>query len=343
MSSTRIVHWDIAQRLMSRALAAGAQRIGFCRAEWRCSGDCESPYLRTTVGRPRRRDDERFVTVGRGTRSTLYVDIWLRCNHCSKCLTARGRLWRGRATHELLWSSRTWMGTLTFKPSERYRLLAQASAQYGPGFDGLPANHQQRLIEREAYEEVKRYWKRVRKQSGQFLRYIMVAEAHADGSLHYHALVHERGETLLRWKHLSSQWQAGFSKWKVCDRNPASARYVTKYLTKAISSRCRASQFYGLYLPEERVNEMKVEGITNSKEEFDLSKPQGMPCGRTERPKSDESRGFVTELTGVKNGASLPYRAARRDYHRAARPLSENPSEQQAGRETGYVAVPQAG
>lgn len=315
---SRIEHWDKVQRLAAKALANGASRNSFGAIEWDCAGNCQEPYRRATIGRPPApmyRD--RMIMIGPGTKTTIEVVIWLRCNHCRTCLARRAALWRRRATHELLFSARTWMGTLTFKPSERYRLLAKASAEYGPGFDGLPAHHQYRLIERQAYKEVQKYWKRVREESNQPLRYFMVAEEHRDGSLHYHAFVHERAGSELRWKTLSSQWQAGFSKWKLCDRNPASVRYVTKYLTVAIHSRARASVSYGefsLFKGSERnERERNTEG-------------RGNPTARSTRGEANAEvieteemmGGFggghpqvncaaCTELTGrTKDGTSLP-------------------------------------
>lgn len=251
MPHVRNVHWGEAQRLFSRALARGAERKGFGIAEWDVSGSCQSPYLRVTIGRPRQEGpgwyERAFNVLAGRTRTTLEVRMWLPCSRCGACRRRLAYAWRKRAEAELDLSSRTWFGTLTFKPAERYRLLAQASAEYGPGFDGLPESHRFRLIERVAYREVQRYWKRVRKETGLPIRYIMVAEQHSDGSLHYHALLHERAGNEVRYAVLSKQWHMGFTKWKLCDKSPRTARYVTKYLTKSNATRTRASEHYGQF------------------------------------------------------------------------------------------------
>ena len=93
--------------------------------------------------------------------------------------------------------------------------------------------------------DVTKWLKRVRKESGAKLRYILVAEAHKSGLPHYHMLVHEQvGGGQVGERTLRKQWAMGFSKWNlVTDKAPA--RYVCKYLTKAAAARVRASLNYG--------------------------------------------------------------------------------------------------
>lgn len=293
---------------MGRALAAGAERLSFGIAEWDVSGSCTDPYLRITIGRPHI-TGRKFVTVGPGKRTTLEVRMWLPCSRCDRCRARLAYGWRKRAEAELDLSSRTWFGTLTFKPSERYVLLARASMEYGPGFDGLPEQHRFRLIEREAYKLAQKYWKRVRKETGHRLRYIMVAEAHADGSLHYHALVHERAGNEIRHHTLTKQWMHGFTKWKLTNRHRGVAHYVTKYLTKSNASRTRASQHYGFLSRVESGNEMTQKGNTLV---FSYPTSQTLRASGTagqEREQLSGRRGqgppapeLGTELTGVKDG-----------------------------------------
>lgn len=271
MVHVRHIHWDEARRLFSRALAAGGTRKGFSVVEWDVSGNCQSPYQRISLGRPRTEGKKFFTVIAGKTRTALEVRMVLPCSHCDKCRKRLANKWRRRATAELEASSRSWFGTLTFRPSERYRLLAAASAEYGPGFSGLPEKQQFRLIERQGYKEVCKYWKRVRKDSGVRLRYILVAEAHSDGSLHYHALVHERGNQV-RHHQLSKQWWGGFSKWKLVDKDTTEHRtawYVTKYLTKSNLTRTRASVGYGQFSLQGKTFEGTLERNDDSQGESD--------------------------------------------------------------------------
>lgn len=328
MPHVRRVHWDEAQRLFTRALAGGATRHSFGMVEWDISQNCEDPYRRVTLGRPSRTQVRKYVTVGPGSKTTLEVIMWLPCSRCGRCRKRLASSWRQRIKHELALDSRTWFGTLTFRPAARYALHAAASAAYGEGFEGLPEHHRFRLIEREGYKEVQRYWKRVREQSNVKVRYVMVAEQHADGSLHYHAILHERGK-VLRYAIIDEQWHAGFSKWKLVDRSGdylRTAHYVTKYLTKHNAGRTRASQHYAQFSLKESVLVKDAEEEKQSLGEPDLS--QGpkrwglrgggnfLPVGGPGSPRDGPE---ITVLTGVNtDGQSLPSRDGPADYRRPA-------------------------
>lgn len=87
--------------------------------------------------------------------------------------------------------------------------------------------------------------KRVRKQSGARLRYLLVAEAHKSGLPHYHALIHERRFSVpVTERVLRHQWNLGFSKFQLVEGSEA-AWYVAKYLAKDARARVRASVRYG--------------------------------------------------------------------------------------------------
>ena len=64
-------------------------------------------------------------------RSKLPAEMQARCRKCPECLAHRRRLWTARAVDEIEVSSRTWFGTLTVKPFERfkYKLLAERKLQ----------------------------------------------------------------------------------------------------------------------------------------------------------------------------------------------------------------------
>jgi hypothetical protein len=133
------------------------------------------------------------------------------------------------------------------------RLAAQ-----GVDFDDLPEAEQFRERHREIGPEITKWLKRVRKNSGASLRYVLVAEPHTGksgkgsganlGLPHYHLLIHEADESSpLRARHMRDSWSLGFSKVILVDQDAElrHAAYVAKYLSKSASARVRASQGYG--------------------------------------------------------------------------------------------------
>lgn len=76
------------------------------------------------------------------------------------------------------------------------------------------------------------------------MRYCLVAEAHKSGLPHFHVVIHHR-VVPVRHKTLKEAWRLGFSDFKLVEENQAVARYVSKYLAKALGSRVRASARYG--------------------------------------------------------------------------------------------------
>lgn len=174
------------------------------------------------------------------------VEMYTKCRRCPACLKARSLEWTYRAKRELAAASRTWFGTMTLRPEEHYLAsLRWEKAKAGRRFNELSATEQFQAEQEEIAKEITRWLKRVRKESGAPLRYLLVAEAHKSGLPHYHVLVHETspsktvGERTLR-----HQWKLGFSKFKLVE-GPAVAGYVAKYLTKEASARVRASVLYG--------------------------------------------------------------------------------------------------
>lgn len=148
---------------------------------------------------------------------------------------------------ETLRSSRTWFGTLTLRPDEHYRVLAEAvklSKMSQTEFASLSTDQQFSHRCSVIYAEVQRWLKRVRKVSGVPLRYLCVAEAHKSGLPHMHILIHETGAGLtVRKKVLQAQWLLGFSAMKLAE--PEAASYLCKYLSKSFAARVRASIAYG--------------------------------------------------------------------------------------------------
>lgn len=226
---------------------------------WDASGGCENPYPFTVEGRWRsrggydawgdfRRSGLEIPEFGlRGHRKPIWVEIDAPCRRCRVCLARRSAHWAARAKVELSAASRTWFCTLTASPEWQFVYAARASARLekrGVAFHALSDGEQ--FIERssEFGRDITKYLKRIRKESGVPLRYILVAEAHKSGLPHFHMLLHEASDKAIRWKTLSEQWKQGFSQFKLVEGNGA-AWYVCKYLSKAALARVRASRLYG--------------------------------------------------------------------------------------------------
>lgn len=200
----------------------------------------------------------------------IWVDMIVKCRRCDACLRARSQEWAFRANAEIKTTWRTWFGTLTLSPDNQVKALyrAQLKARRGgtswqtcvgrrPGEDALAyagrvSEAQFKLLHAAISPELTRWLKRVRKESGAKLRYLLVAEAHKSGLPHYHILISESSETgTVRKRTLQSQWKLGFSQFKLVGETDGAARYVCKYLAKAAEARVRASLRYGRSLREQ--------------------------------------------------------------------------------------------
>ena len=229
------------------ALVASATRASMLTTRWDVAGNCQSPVYREYSGA------ERIGGSIEGTSSRrrgpqMVIEFTVRCRQCDNCLRARAAHWRLKAYAELRRAPRTWFGTLTFAPDRVYRARCAAevlAVKRGHKWEELSADAQFRYLADELGKECTKYWKRLRKAGAQF-RYCLVAEAHKSGVPHYHALVHELSDDApVRHKMLADKWDAGFSKWKLAE-GPRVAHYVTKYLTKSMRARIRASRDYGV-------------------------------------------------------------------------------------------------
>lgn len=233
------------REILRRALEGGAVRIDVMRWRWDISADCEAPVIRELLsahmpilatGEVRERSWAPGEYIGQA------IEFHTRCRRCVACLKARSALWSIRARDEIANSSRTWFGTLTINMQQRYLFLLRYEQKFGRL---VMDDARFRAIHHEASLEATKYIKRIRKESGAKIRYLLVAERHADGDPHYHMLVHERlGQGVVRERTLSSQWQLGFCKWRLAEgKNPGS--YLAKYLSKSAQARVRASVRYG--------------------------------------------------------------------------------------------------
>lgn len=258
----------------THALLQGGKRIPHRPVvEWDVAGSCTRPYRVSVEGKawrdyypgsagepgfaPDRYERARYMH--KVQQQPFWVDMDVRCRKCPACLKARSHHWAERAAMETLQAPRTWFGTLTFAPSERWATEARARARSAEAWaqpiarrwdedDAGFANRVRvaRFIRmHQANGPLLTTWlKRIRKESGATLRYLLVAEAHKDGTPHYHCLMHEAhsaGRVL--HKTLANQWTHGFSQFKLAD--PAAAKYVCKYLAKSAEARIRASLDYG--------------------------------------------------------------------------------------------------
>lgn len=214
---------------------------------WDCFGNCTNPYLTTYYGRPEPNAGRDFHYTPGGTH-TLYVDIYTRCRKCDNCLQQRAVKWRMAAKAEIGASARTWFGTLTLRPEEQARamfLARQLLHSRKVAYSELDASEQFKARCRPIMSEVTKWLKRVRKNSGAYLRYLLVVEKHKSGDPHLHLLVHEkRLDQPVTHKCLTSAWRMGFTKFNLVTSDEA-AFYVSKYLSKSLCARVRASQRYG--------------------------------------------------------------------------------------------------
>lgn len=167
---------------------------------------------------------------------------------CDCCRRLKKALWTARAESEVQTGMRNWFGTLTLSPAEHYQIVTRSRrrlARGGTDFDSLSSEAQFSELMIELGSDVTLWLKRVRKESGAPLRYLLVAEAHKSGAPHLHILVHEtQAGKPVRYRTLSKQWTQGFVKFNLIDGMKA-ARYVCKYISKSAMARVRASLHYG--------------------------------------------------------------------------------------------------
>lgn len=258
------LHHDRATNLLRRALGAGAERTSLLSARWNIAASCTDPYWTVYTGRP-----EANIKLGEfadrnthfehtpGQRATVYVEIGTRCRRCDNCRSYRRWLWSFRMTEELRRGVRTWYGTLTLRPSEQYRVLAEAR-QYmrsrGVSWEhDLSEDERFAAHARFALKEVTKYIKRFRKEAygpkGKApFKWVCVTERHKSGLPHFHMLVHEVEMRPIPHRILAGQWHSGFEQWRLVklDENPKLvAGYLCAYLQKDFSTRIRCSEKYG--------------------------------------------------------------------------------------------------
>lgn len=227
-----------------------------------CAGRCQKPVRLTLQGSKNVLEND-ASTTGRylpsvselgneqfwNVNPTHSLDMDVRCRKCPACLRARAKLWRQRMVSEIRAAERTWFITLTLSPEAHYKALCAARLRLSRGgtrFDELSPEEQFAERHRSINDELTRFVKRVRKNSGSEIRLILVCEAHKSGLPHYHGLIHEGSiDRPVRYSVLKNAWREGFGAYKLVHEGDAPAGYCAKYLSKSALARVRASQGYG--------------------------------------------------------------------------------------------------
>jgi len=252
----RILDVEVVASVQRKALANGGSVRQFAypskgshhsrTVEWDVAGNCQSPITVELHGRPRAPIGEKHMLLHRDG-SPRFVVMQVACRKCENCLRRRGYMWSMRARAEWGQANRTWLATLTLSPTALTLLLSRARVRLGRGgtdYDALAGPEQFLELEKEGFREIQKYLKRLRKNSGKAIRYLCITESHKSGVPHWHLLLHEPDQPLSYDKDLKGSWTNGFDSYKLC-RDAKAAGYVTKYLSKAIEARVRASSGYG--------------------------------------------------------------------------------------------------
>lgn len=245
------------------------------------AGDCASPVYLDLHGK--RLLDHPSGQFAHGRGATLQVP----CRKCPPCLKARSNSWAARAIDELKFWPRTWFGTLTISPERHFLCELTASARVrarrNEAWGALKPGEQFGYLVGAISPELTKWLKRIRKESGARLRYLLVAEAHKSGLPHFHLLVHEM-EGSVRKRTLEGQWVQGFSHWRLVDNSKeASAFYVCKYLAKSALVRIRASAAYGQPIKALSRAANDNSGTARTASEAMPECSEGVVCEETER------------------------------------------------------------
>lgn len=258
--------------MVRTALAAGARILTPGQVRWDVSGGCLHPFMVTIEGRDPAFMQSQFQDNavahaqwwgdgfdGKGSypAGPIWLDIMTPCRKCKPCLKRRSARWAYRARCELALAKRTWFATFTADPDHQYVFECRAAAAVGARGDRwglLSPEDRFKALAAEFGKELTLYFKRIRKNTGIPLRYILVAEAHVSGLPHFHALIHEITDERITWRELDQAWTIGHSMFKLTDGDRRAAQYVCKYLAKAALARVRASKGYGKLDPVQQAS-----------------------------------------------------------------------------------------
>lgn len=261
MPKPRVRHVQDVRRLAAAALGKGARITAPGVITWNVASRCLTPRYIEVRGRSALATTRDGVTLAGNLHAhplprmghvtnwqdpPCTLEIFAKCRRCAPCLKARSQEWAYRARVELAAAARTWFGTMTLSPSEHWLASCRwQAAKAGRTWAELSPSEQFQAEHSVVCQDITRWLKRVRKESGALLRYLLVAEPHKSGLPHYHILIHEVSPALqVGERTLRRQWKLGHSKFKLVEGS-AVAGYVSKYLTKDASARVRASVRYG--------------------------------------------------------------------------------------------------
>lgn len=239
-------------RLALRALAGGGSNkirndgtLSWRHVEWDIAGNCQNPIIREFHSRPSVNGQKRINVPKDGM--PIMVTMTCTCRACENCLKRRAAHWRYRVKSEIGHAPRTWFGTLTFRPEAFTIALAKvrvAASKQGDNYDQFDDRKRFAKLSQEMGKDVTLFLKRLRK-SGAVFNYLVVSEAHKSGVPHFHLLVHERPfNDDVKHAQLVRSWNQGFCKFNLL-HDVRQGLYLTKYLTKSLLCRVRASKRYG--------------------------------------------------------------------------------------------------
>lgn len=220
--------------LVAARFAASGEAVPITRYAWAVHRKpfCDSPVPLA------------FSKPGRDAGAPVEINMFGPCRKCPRCLLFRQMKWRERAINEIVHTHnlgrRTWFVTLTFSPVHLAGVLSEAVAACGVA--------DLRSIDRAAYGHVQMYLDRLRKSARTRFRYLAVYErGEKTGRSHYHLFLHEVGPKPLLKRQIEMSWRSNVHARLVhFDRGAVgTASYLTKYATKTVEIRPRASSFYG--------------------------------------------------------------------------------------------------
>lgn len=237
---------DSGRRLYEKLLDLGATVSASGR--WLTAdlaGRCQTP-VRVSMQSRANTPERKFVVIAKRKGNLPFLfDIDVPCRKCPACMKNRAAHWRYRMVSEYKAAPRSWLCSFTYRPDVHQYVLNWLRAEHdaaGDQFDALPIEKQFQLRAGRLAKYATLYFKRLRKEGNQF-RYVLVAEAHASGLPHHHALIHEVADPV-RHASLARAWEWGFMNAKLI-HEPAQAAYVAKYLSKSMGAKLRASIDYG--------------------------------------------------------------------------------------------------
>lgn len=191
----------------------------------RSAGDCLSPLV---------------VLYGNNNpKGTVrIIENHVPCRACINCKERHRAHWWHRAKYEMTRWGKAWFLTYTYNQDARLERLYKATKS--AGFNNAEWQHEDLL--KLCGQDLTKSIKRLRKNNPDVeFKYLFVFELHKDGFPHIHGLIFTRSLTK---RDIEQSWSLGFTKVKLVKSDDAIG-YVTKYLSKDVRTRIRASLRFG--------------------------------------------------------------------------------------------------